>query len=61
MPNKKQLSNTFSTEKPTKNTVKFGEDGDDSKFIMGTAYVQKRALAEIGNPDKVEVIIKPKA
>ena len=45
----------FSKEKETKNTVKFTEEGDSP--IIGSLYVQKSAIAGLGNPDKVEVTV----
>ena len=50
----------FEREKETKNTVRFSEaaaDGDP--LVVGTLYVQKFALKELGQPEAVEIIIRP--
>ncbi len=56
MSNSKSITGTFFKEKETKNTIRF-EESDDS-FIMGTAYIQKRSLKELGNPDKIKITIE---
>jgi len=54
----------FRRRKETKRTVLFdeqlGEQGwSDKDIAVGPLYVQKQALALIGNPEEIEVTIKP--
>ena len=52
----------FEREKDTKNTVRFAEaaaDGDP--LVVGTLYVQKFVVKELGQPEAVEVTIRPAA
>jgi hypothetical protein len=47
-------------QRQTSNTVRFEEVvHPDRHLVMGTQYVQKKALAMIGNPDMIEVVIRP--
>jgi hypothetical protein len=50
------LTLTFSRDRETKNTILFREDGPDTPAI-GPLYVQKHALAKLGNPEKLAVVI----
>jgi hypothetical protein len=46
-------------QRSTTNTVKFEEvTHPDRILVMGTLYVQKKALAMIGNPDLIEVTVR---
>lgn len=47
----------FTKERETKNTVRFSEDGKQQ--AIGTLYVQKSALAKIGDPEALSVTIEP--
>jgi hypothetical protein len=54
----------FSRVKETKRTIMFkeelGEQGwSDKDVAIGPLYVQKQALEMIGNPEKIEVTLKP--
>jgi len=52
------LTLTFEKEKETKNTVRFQErERDDGPPIIGTLYVQKYALKQLGNPETLTVTI----
>ena len=46
-------------ERPTKNTVRYLEDVKDHLPYVNTIYVQKWALAQIGNPQQIRVTIEP--
>jgi hypothetical protein len=46
-------------EKETKNTIRFIEPEGDEPMVIGTLYVQKFALRRMGNPDRIEVTIRP--
>ena len=48
----------FELERETKNTVRFSELGDDP--VVGTLYVKKSAVAEMGNPESMEVVLRAK-
>lgn len=50
------VSGEFTVEKETKRTMKFEETVET--HIMGTAYVQKRALEVLGNPNKIRITIE---
>lgn len=54
------LKITFEKEKETKNTIRFSEKVEDSPPVIGTLYVQKWALKQIGNPESIEVTINEK-
>lgn len=50
----------FVEDRPTKNTVKFSErPAEDGPFAVGTLYVQKWAMRDLGNPRGVRVTIEP--
>lgn len=50
---------TFDRERETKRTVRFAERVDDDQpEQIGTVYVQKHALAAIGNPEAITVTIE---
>ena len=46
---------TFAKERVTKNTIRFIEDSETP--VVGTIYIQKTALAKLGNPDHLSVTI----
>lgn len=54
----KELVATFVQERETKNTIRFIEEETDGPPIVGTLYVQKYALRQLGNPAKIVVTIK---
>jgi isocitrate/isopropylmalate dehydrogenase len=54
----------FARRRDTKRTVLFDEQlgeqaWSDKDVAIGPLYVQKQALEMIGNPEKIDVIIKP--
>lgn len=59
-----EIKLTFKKRRETKRTILFdeelGEQGwSDKDIAIGPLYVQKQALETIGNPEKIEVTIKP--
>lgn len=61
----KEIVLTFKRRRPTTNKILFdevlGDHAWSSKDIaVGSLYVMKEALKEIGDPEELEVIIKPK-
>jgi hypothetical protein len=46
----------FDKERETKNTVRYAEAGEEGR--LGTIYVPKSTLAEIGEPDTIRVTIE---
>lgn len=49
----------FDKERETKNAVRFAEVvEDDATPKIGTLYVKKAALSEIGNPDRLTVTVE---
>jgi hypothetical protein len=52
-----KLTAVFDLEKETKNTMRFSEDPEAAP-IMNTAYIQKWALKQLGNPEKVRITIE---
>jgi hypothetical protein len=49
---------TFVHEKETKNTVKFSEQPDPgTPPSVGTLYVQKHVIHQLGNPSKLTITI----
>lgn len=64
MTDRAQIELTFVSERVTKNTVRFQEElGTESysgkDVAVGPLYIQKEALASIGNPPRVKVTIEP--
>jgi len=45
-------------ERTTKNTIRFAEDTGSHLPYVNTVYVQKWALSQIGNPQKIRVTIE---
>ena len=55
---KKSLDVLFSFDRATKNTGRYQEIVElDGEEIIGTLYVQKKALALLGNPQKLRVTV----
>jgi hypothetical protein len=58
----KTITAQFNIERETKNTVRYQErtKADDSPPMIGTLYIQKTALAEMGEtpPESITVTIK---
>ena len=52
----KPLTLTFEVERETKNKIRFQEVTDNAPRI-GTLYVDKTAVAELGNPDVLKVTV----
>lgn len=42
-------------EKETKRTVRYVEPGDDA--MVGTLYVPKSTLSQLGNPERLEITL----
>jgi len=54
------ISVRFVKERETKNTIRFQEDHPETEPAkVGTVYVQKHALAQLGHPEEIEVKITP--
>jgi len=52
------LTANLTREKETKNTIKFAEnERDDGPPVVGTLYVQKYALKQLGNPETIKITI----
>jgi hypothetical protein len=51
------LTLTFARERETKNTIRYAEQGADAEQAVGTLYVKKSALAKVGNPETIGVVI----
>ena len=48
----------FVLEKETKNTIRFQEaERPDGPPVIGTLYIQKFAIRQLGNPEKITVTI----
>ena len=47
----------FLKERETKRTWRFAEKGDPELHVVGTLYVKKVALKQIGDPSKLVVTI----
>jgi hypothetical protein len=54
----KELTVDLAIERETKNKVRFNEVGDDD--VVGSLYLRKKAMEELGNPEDIEVIIRTK-
>jgi len=48
----------FIKERETKNTIRYQEDAGDDPQVVGTLYIQKWAVKQLGNPDRITVTIK---
>ena len=51
------ITRTFSRERETKRTVRFQEDGPEAEHVVGALYVRKDALAQLGNPEALGVVL----
>lgn len=51
----------FEREKETRRTFRFREAGVDDPLeaVVGSIYVKKTALKELGNPSRIKVRIEP--
>lgn len=47
----------FARERETKNTVRFEELVGDGERVIGTLYVTKAAVAQLGQPDHLDVAV----
>lgn len=55
-----ELDLIFTKEKETKNKVRYQEtESEVHEIIVGTLYVSKKAIKELGEPDKINMIIGP--
>jgi len=59
-----EIKLVFKKRRETKRTFLFDEElgeqaWSDRDIAIGPLYVQKQALETIGNPEKIEVIIRP--
>lgn len=54
-----KITITFDKERDTKNTVRFQEQNDQAP-VIGTLYVQKWALNQLGNPQTIQLTIESK-
>jgi hypothetical protein len=48
---------SFTRKAETKGTFKYAEDAADGAEKIGTLYIKKPACAELGNPEKITVVI----
>jgi len=54
-----ELKVSFTKERETKNTVRFEEEPrEGASTVIGTLYVQKQALLELGSPSRLNVVIE---
>lgn len=53
-----ELALSFRRERETKNTVRFSEDGDEAEQAIGTLYLKKEALEQLGNPEELTVTVR---
>jgi len=49
---------TFEKERETKNAVRYAEQYEGERGIVGTLYLLKSAAEELGNPDKIVVSVE---
>ena len=54
----KPFSATFKLEKETKNTVRYAEEAEDRRPVVGTVYIDKYELPK-PFPEKIRVTIEP--
>lgn len=64
MDDDKEIKLVFKKRRETTRTILFDEElgeqaWSDKDIAIGPLYVQKQALETIGNPEKIEVTIKP--
>ena len=58
MTKEQPFSATFKQEKETKNTVRYAEEAEDRRPVVGTVYVDKYELPK-PYPEKIRVTIEP--
>ena len=58
MTKEKPFSATFKLEKETKNTVRYAEEAEDRRPVVGTVYIDKYELPN-PYPQKIRVTIEP--
>jgi len=51
---------SFTKAKETKGTWAYVEDGPAEGHKVGSLYIKKPAVAELGNPESIELTIKAK-
>jgi hypothetical protein len=56
MDTKDKLEATFVMERPTKNTIRYQEEG--SNPVVGTLYIQKSHITELGTPQRIKITIE---
>lgn len=49
---------TFKKEKETKGTWRYKETAEEGKAVIGTLYIRKAALADLGNPNTLIVTLE---
>lgn len=59
MAKQKTLTATFTLDRETKNKHRFNEDGNKAGHIVGSLYVDKKAVEKLGGPNEVKVTIEP--
>ena len=64
MTQRKEINLIFTRQRETKRTYLFSEEigeeaWSDKDVAIGPLYIQKQALEVIGNPEQIEVTIKP--
>ncbi len=57
MPLVANVTAKFTPAKETKNTVKYDEIVDDKPPIIGSLYLQKYIVKQLGNPDELTVTV----
>ena len=57
MTKEQPFSGTFKLEKETKNTVRYAEEAEDRRPVVGTVYVDKYELPK-PYPEKIRVTIE---
>ena len=58
MTKEKPFSATFKLEKETKNTVRYAEEAEDRRPVVGTVYIDKYELPKPFS-DEIKVTIEP--
>jgi len=54
----KPFSGMFNSERETRNTVRYGEEAEDRRPVLGTVYIDKYELPK-PFPEKIRVMIEP--
>jgi len=58
MTKEKPFSGMFNLERETKNTVRYGEEAEDRRPVLGTVYIDKYELPE-PFPERIRITIEP--